>query len=147
MSHCLTNTSVSHPIMSSKLSLFTTNPTLLHPRLMNTSFSCRRKAIKSMAAQGIDDLGHLERENKQQRQQPKSNKRSAPVAPIGKIDVHSPCTIPIQMFEFPGSKFFLKHVRLLCIIRFVGQVSLSKNNAADDGDNGQGDGRAFRLRW
>ncbi|XP_073316007.1 small heat shock protein, chloroplastic-like [Primulina huaijiensis] len=92
---CITNISVSHPILSSNLSLFTSNPILLHPRSMDTSISCRRKAIKSMAAQGNDNLGQLERANKQQ--QP--NKRSASVAPIGLWDMFPSARTMQQMME------------------------------------------------
>ncbi|XP_073131096.1 small heat shock protein, chloroplastic-like [Henckelia pumila] len=109
MSRCLTSTSVSTPIMSTQSFRFSLNS---NPRSMNNiaSVSCGRKAIiiKSMASQGIDDLGHLERVNKQQRQQP--NKRSAPVAaPIGLWDRFPSArtmqqmmdTMDIMMEEYP----------------------------------------------
>ncbi|KZV39965.1 hypothetical protein F511_15627 [Dorcoceras hygrometricum] len=79
--------------MSSKLSLLTPNP-----KWMNTSVSCRRRAIKSMAGQEIDNLDHLERANKQQnRQQP--NRRSAPGAPIGLWDRFPSARTMQQMME------------------------------------------------
>ncbi|KAL8532821.1 hypothetical protein ACS0TY_009146 [Phlomoides rotata] len=104
MAHCLSNLSISHPI-SSNSPLYTPNP--LRSRcstLLNPSISGRiwpKNVVKSMAADGRDNLDYLQRQQKQpqqhQNQQPR--KRTAPVAPIGLWDRFPTARTVQQMME------------------------------------------------
>ncbi|KAL0447208.1 UNVERIFIED_CONTAM: Small heat shock protein, chloroplastic [Sesamum latifolium] len=81
MSQCLSNLSISHPI-SSQTALFPHNPSLFQSRsshFLRTPISGRNRAknvVRAVAAEGRDNLDHLQRSTKQQ-----PRKRSAPVAP------------------------------------------------------------------
>ncbi|KAI3452630.1 hypothetical protein Pfo_009294 [Paulownia fortunei] len=102
MSHSLSNLSISHP-MSSQTALFAPNPTTWQSRFshsLSTPISGRnwpKSVVKAMAAEGRDNLDPLQRQPKQQSQQPK--KRSAPVAPIGLWDRFPTARTVQQMME------------------------------------------------
>lgn len=76
MSHCLSNLSISHPI-SSRFSHSLCPP--ISGRI------CPKITAKASAADGRENLDHLQRQNKQQQQLQQPKKRAAPVAPIGMV--------------------------------------------------------------
>ncbi|PIN26395.1 hypothetical protein CDL12_00854 [Handroanthus impetiginosus] len=95
MSHCVSNLLISYPI-SSKTDLFTSNPNSRFSHLLNIPVSNRnwpKCVVKAAAAEGRDNLDHLQRQNKQ----PKG--RSARVAPIGLWDRFPTARTVQQMME------------------------------------------------
>ncbi|KAL0408536.1 UNVERIFIED_CONTAM: Small heat shock protein, chloroplastic [Sesamum radiatum] len=99
MSHCLSNLSISHPI-SSQTALFPHNPSPFQSRsshFLRTPISGRNRAknvVRAVAAEGRDNLDHLQRPTKQQ-----PRKRSAPVAPTGLWDRFPTARTVQQMME------------------------------------------------
>ncbi|KAL2547163.1 25.3 kDa heat shock protein [Forsythia ovata] len=99
MSYCLSNFSISQPISSQKAFM---SPNPLNSRfspLLNPSYARNRhNRIKAVAADGRENLDHLQRANKQQHQQ-QPRKKSAPVAPIGLWDRFPTARTVQQMME------------------------------------------------
>ncbi|KAK4399654.1 Small heat shock protein, chloroplastic [Sesamum angolense] len=99
MSHCLSNLSISHPI-SSQTALFPHNPSPFQSRsslFLRTPISGRNRAknvVRAVAAEGRDNLDHLQRPTKQQ-----PRKRSAPAAPTGLWDRFPTARTVQQMME------------------------------------------------
>lgn len=88
--------------------------------------------MKAIAAESRDNLDHLHRARKNP-QQSQLKKRVAPAAPTGNRSITMSHTVFRLQVKKPGFvDFFLGRV--------MGQVSYCKNSAADDGDNGEGDG-------
>lgn len=110
--------------------------------------------VKAQAATGEsrrDKFDHLQRANSKHHQ-PQSKKRVAPVPPVGTYLTSSLYLIHSWILKFRyqwGKKkkelidWYVIYFQL--IFRVMGQVSYSKNSAADDGDNGEDVGGAIRL--
>lgn len=95
--------------------------------------------IKALAGEHRDNLDHLKRASAKHRQS-QPGKRVAPVAPTGILPLNPSSLTKFSIFLNLSLFGILYTVFLNLFFRVMGSVSYCKNGAADDGDDGEGDG-------
>ncbi|XP_057811093.1 small heat shock protein, chloroplastic-like [Salvia miltiorrhiza] len=92
MSHCLSQTALYTPIPpSSRFSYLRKSPI--------SGRNCAKIAVRAAAADGRENLDHLQKQNKQPQQPPAAKRRAAPAAPIGLWDRFPTARTVQQMME------------------------------------------------